>query len=84
MEVVRELEEVDVEGAIHPRRRVVILHRGDGQFAFAEQYYYTSEYEGKVIAEGWATLSPEGIYASVEIALAEGVGAFRTRHGPGT
>jgi hypothetical protein len=84
LEIVRELEEVNVEGAIHPRRRVVILLRGDGQFAFAEQYHYTSAYEGKVIAEGWATLSPEGIYASVEIAQAEGVGAFKTRHGLAT
>lgn len=81
MEVVRELAEVDVESAIHPRRRVVILLRGDGHYAFAEQYHYTSEHEGKIVAEGWHTLDPEGVYASVEIAQAEGVSAFRTRHG---
>ena len=84
MEVVRELEEVEVGSAVNQRRRVVILLRSDGRYAFAEQYHYSSEHGGKVEAEGWATLGPEGIYESAEIAQAEGVAAFRTRHGLGT
>jgi hypothetical protein len=84
LEVARELEEVEVGSAVNPRRRVVILLRSDGRYAFAEQYHYSSEHGGKVQAEGWATLRPEGIYGSAEIAQSEGVAAFRTRHGLGT
>ena len=58
------------------QRRVVILQRDDGHFTFAEEYSYKSEYEGKIIAEGWARLPSEGVFATAEIAEAEGQSAL--------
>ena len=80
MRVVKEPEIVEVASAIHPRRRVVVLRRDDGHFTFVEQYLFVSEYDGKIIAEGWATLQPNGIYASSTIAEREGQAAFARRH----
>jgi hypothetical protein len=62
------------------QRRVGILQRDDGNFCFAIEYSYTSEYEGKVIAQGWRQLPPEGIFASAEIAETEGQSALFQRH----
>ena len=81
MRTVATLEEVEIASAAHPRRRVVVLMRNDGLFAWAEQYHYVSEYEGEVVAEGWHTLTPEGIHASAEIAAAEGRAAMLERLG---
>jgi hypothetical protein len=51
-------------------------------YTFAEQYYSFSEWEGKVVAEGWSKrLNPCGIYSSVGIAEAEARLAFYDRHG---
>lgn len=80
MKVVRELEPVEVLDAIHPRRRIVVLQRDDGHFSVAEEYHYTNEYEGEVIAEGWHRQSPNGLYATPEIAEAEGRADFTRRH----
>ena len=71
MKVISELEEAEIPSTLHPRRRMVVLARGDGHFTFAEQYHYTTEWEGKVIAEGWATLPCEGIFATAADAEAE-------------
>jgi len=75
MQVVREFDEFQVDTAIHPRRRIVVLLRGDGHFTVAEQYHYVSEYEGEIVSQGWHTLEPNGIYGSVELAEAEALAA---------
>jgi len=62
------------------QRRIAILQRDDGHFAFAEEYFYRSEYEGEVIAEGWQQLPPEGIFDSAEIAEVEGRSTLLKRH----
>jgi hypothetical protein len=80
VQVVKELEVVEVPTAVHPRRRVVVLRRDDGNYTFTEQYFFVSEYEGKIVAQGWATLGPHGIYASAAIAEFEGRAAFARRH----
>jgi hypothetical protein len=49
----------------------MVLQRNDGLFSFAEEYYFRTEHEGAVIAEGWARLAPEGIFETIEIAAAE-------------
>lgn len=66
--LVKVLQEFIVWNAIFPRRRVVILQRSDGYFSYGEEYYYVSEYEGEIIAEGWAESRECGIYADVESA----------------
>ena len=76
MQIVRELDEVEVASAIHPRRRLVVLLREDGHFSFAEQYHYATRYDGKVVADGWQTLPPDGVYATAAIAEAEGRSAL--------
>jgi hypothetical protein len=53
------------------QRRVVILQRNDGHFSFAEEYFYKSEHDGQVVAEGWQQLPPEGIFLNAEIAEEE-------------
>lgn len=80
MQVVKELDEVKISSAVHPRRRIVVLLRDDGNFTFAEQYHYTNEWEGEIVVEGWVTLRPNGIYATAAIAEAEGRAAFTCWH----
>jgi hypothetical protein len=57
-----------------------VLQRDDGYFSFAEEYFYTSEHEGKVLAQGWAQLPAEGIFANAETAETEGRSALFQRH----
>lgn len=71
VEIVRELDEVQASSALHPRRRMVVMRRDDGHYTVAEQYYYINKWEGRLIAEGWATLRPQGVYATAEAAEAE-------------
>ena len=80
MKIVKELEAVEVSDAIHPRRRIVVLQRDDGHFTFAEEYFYISQYEGEIIAEGWQQLPPNGVYATAAIAESEGQAAFARWH----
>lgn len=84
MQIIKELEEVELASRSHPdrrtRRRIVVLQRDDGNYTFAEQYYYVSEYNGDAIAKGWQTLRPNGIHATAEIAEAEGRAAFSRWH----
>lgn len=85
MKLVRVSEAVEVvSGATGKpqQRRVAVLQRDDGHFTFAEEYTYRSEYEGKVIAQGWQRLPCEGIFANAEIAEAEGWSALVQRHKP--
>lgn len=82
MKLVKELAEIEGTGLLHPRRRMVVLQRGDGNFTCVEQYHFISEHEGEVIAQGWASLSPEGIYATVDQAEAEASAALAQRYGP--
>ena len=77
MQIVRELEAVETGSTGHPRRRIVIVQRNDGWFALAEQYYYISRFEGMIVAEGWATLPPDGLFEDVAIAEAEARAAYR-------
>jgi len=77
MKVVKELDEFEDSSNIHLRRRMVILQRTDRYFSFAQQYYYRSEYEGKVVAEGWANLHLEGIFESLSPAEVEARSAMR-------
>lgn len=76
VQVIKELEIVEIAGARNPRRRLVVLQRDDGHYAFAEQYYFVSKYEGEIVAEDWQTLPSNGIYGSADIAEAEGRAAF--------
>jgi hypothetical protein len=80
MKVVRKLEPVEITNALHPHRRIVILERDDGRFSFAEEYYYVSEYEGEVMARGWARLPVNGVYETADIAEREGRAALLLRH----
>lgn len=81
MLIVKELDIVEIGAAIHPRRRIVILQRKDGFYAYAEQYYFVSQYEGEIISEGWCMLPADGIYANSQIAEIEGRAAFSRWHG---
>jgi hypothetical protein len=69
--VVKIVKMFERKGWPHELRRLVVLERNDGHFSFAEEYYYRTEYDGKIVAEGWARLPPEGIFETVEIAAAE-------------
>jgi hypothetical protein len=80
VKIVKELETVEVQDAIHPRRRIVVLQRDDGLFTFAEEYFYVSKHDGEIIAEGWQQLPPNGIHESAAIAEAEGRAAFALWH----
>jgi hypothetical protein len=83
MKVVKVLEAIDLvsRAAGKPQqRRVAILQRGDGHFSFAEESSYTAEWEGEIIAQGWARLSLKGIFGSAEIAEAEGRSRFLQSH----
>jgi hypothetical protein len=62
------------------QRRIAIWQRDDGHFTFAEEYFFRSEYEGEIIAEGWHHHRTEGIFESAELAEAAGRAAFRKRH----
>lgn len=81
MRVVKELEAVEITSARKGPRRIIIIERDDGFYAYAEEYHYLSEYAGEVIRQGWARLPSEGIFESPEVAEAEGRLAFRVRHG---
>jgi hypothetical protein len=80
VKVSESIEIVSVATGKPQQRRVAILQRDDGHFTFAEEYSYKSVYEGEIIAEGWQQLPSEGIFASAEIAEAEGRSALRRRH----
>jgi hypothetical protein len=71
MQFVKIIETFERSDRPHKRRRLVVLRRNDGFFSFAEEYHFRSEYEGKVVAEGWARLPPEGVFETIEIAAAE-------------
>ncbi len=71
VKIVKELDETEVASALHRRRRMAVLERDDGHFTLAEQYHYATDVDGKVVAEGWATLPSEGIFATAEEAEAE-------------
>jgi len=79
MKVVKVLEEVEAVSALsgkRQRRRVVILERDDGHFALEEEYFFASVHDGEIVAQGWAGLGPRGIFASAELAEAEGRSHF--------
>jgi len=83
MKLVKVLEAIETVSSATGKpqqRRVVVLQRDDGHFTFAEEYFYKSEHEGKIIAEGWARLPSEGVFASAEIAEAEGQSALLRKH----
>ncbi|QUD90554.1 hypothetical protein [Phenylobacterium montanum] len=79
-EIVRELSELETAHNLHPRRRMVVIRREDGNFTFAEQYHYVTQNDGVVIAEGWASLRPEGIYSTANEAEAEAIVTFSRRY----
>ena len=81
MEIVKTLGTIEDATALHRRRRVVVLRRADGHYAYAEQYHFVSEHEGEVVAEGWATLLAAGIYATAAIAEQEARAAFPQWYG---
>jgi hypothetical protein len=80
MQIVRELGEVSIEATIHPRRRMVVLRRQDGRYSCAEQYYFTAEYEGAIAAQGWQSLSPEGIFETGAAAASAAKAIFLERY----
>ena len=57
---------------------MVVLERDHGFFTFAEEYYFVSQIEGEIIAEGWARLPPNGIYESAATAESDALAAFAT------
>lgn len=75
MEIVKELSERHSISGLHKRRRMVVLARGDGRFSYAEQYHYITDVDYEVVAEGGATLPPEGIFATADDAEAEALHA---------
>lgn len=79
MKIVKELAPVEFTDEIYPRRRIVVLERDDGYFTFAEEYYYVSWHEGKIIAEGWGTASTNGIYSDANTAEADAIIEFARR-----
>lgn len=81
MHVVKELEAVEIVPTHKGRRRIVIIERDDGFYAYAEEYHYVSEHDGEIISQGWATLPCDGIFESLQVAETEGRLAFRVRHG---
>lgn len=81
MQIVKELDTTEVGAGRHSTRRIVVLQREDGWYAYAEQYYFVSKYDGEVIAEGWHTLPADGVYATSQLAEAEGRAAFAQWHG---
>jgi hypothetical protein len=76
MSIVRVSATFEDPSSRHPKRRLVIVERNDGRFSYLEQYYFVSEYEGKVYAEGWASLNREGIYDTADAAEREGLSAM--------
>lgn len=77
MQIVKIIVTFERGNAPHNPRRLVVIQRNDGYFSFAEEYYYRSEYEGEVVAEGWAQLPPEGIFEIIEIAVREALSSGR-------
>lgn len=71
MAVTQELDEFEDPTSVHPRRRLVIVQRPDGYYSLAQQYHYRSEFEAKIVAEGWHTLGLEGIFESLDLAKSE-------------
>lgn len=54
------------------RRRILLFQRPNGYFGFVEQYWYENVYEGKLVAEGWASLyTPSSVFETVEVAERE-------------
>ncbi len=76
MQVVKELETVEVPAERFPRRRVVVLRRDDGCYTFAEQYFFVTEIDGRIVAQGWQTLPASSVCATIEIADLEARAAF--------
>ncbi|WP_077104793.1 hypothetical protein [Agrobacterium sp. DSM 25558] len=76
MRVVKELEAVEIAAVDKGLRRIIIIERDDGFYAFAEQYYYVSEYDGEIISQGWHTISRNGIFETSQVAETEGRDAF--------
>jgi hypothetical protein len=62
MRIVKVLEAIEIVSRAtgKPQQRRGILQRDDGYFSFVEEYSYTSEWEGEIIAQGWAQLQTEG------------------------
>lgn len=59
-------------GTTHPESRLNIVAKGSGGFGIIEQYFYrTVDEEGSVIAEGWASLLGNSIFADAELAERE-------------
>lgn len=81
MQIAKELGIAEISTALHPKRRMVVLQRENGLYAYAEQYHYVSKYEGNIIAEGWATLPGDGMYPTSQMAEIEGRAAFSRRYG---
>lgn len=71
MQLVKELEIVTIATDRFPKRRLVILRREGGSYAFAEQYHFVSMHNGEVVAEGWNALPVHGFYASADMAEIE-------------
>lgn len=82
MQIIKELEIIDTGISSHPLRRVVLLERANGTYAHAQQYYYEDIYEGELIAKGWATICPDGIYATAAIAETEARAAYSAWYRP--
>ncbi|WP_150526622.1 hypothetical protein [Roseibium sediminis] len=55
-----------------PQRRYVIVERPDGIFSITEQYLYqSSDEDGQIYSEGWASLGADGIYLDAASAIRE-------------
>lgn len=51
------------------KERVLILRHESGAFALLPQYWYSNVYEGKLVAEGWASAArPASLFADVDLA----------------
>jgi hypothetical protein len=60
------------QSSTHPERRLSIVAKDSGGFVIVEEYFYRNEDEdGSVIAQGWASLPGNSIFADPELAERE-------------
>ncbi len=59
------------------KRRVVIRQRSDGNFGWAEEYWFENFYEGELIAKGWAyRFTEKSVFETLAIAEREAKARF--------
>jgi hypothetical protein len=66
------------------KRRVKVVRRDDGIYGLMAEFWYRSEWEGKLLSEGWKSFDgPHFSYASFEIAEREAPFTYTWLNAPG-